>query len=193
MDFEAEYLAFIAAARARNEKLGLSLSKTRKRIKIAGAQHSSYQVHHIFPKHSGGPNTLDNVVALMPDEHKTAHFLYNMIVLQRVNKNQKRLKPDEYSFSMFHLQSIIKFIPNLLQSLVVTYNFKRNGIKDCLTAPIGDIAKFICVLKNKRASEPRDYLMSAFRIIQACFSEKHKLNVCEWHGKARFADLNFAA
>lgn len=183
MDFKAEYLAFIAAARARNKNLGMKLKKRNKIFKASNFLRSSYQVHHVIPRSCGGKNALDNVVALTPDEHVVAHFLYNVSVQQ-----QKNIR-DNYCFGISELNSILKFIPNVLTSFTVNCDFKQFG---SVTGTIGDIAKFVCVIKNVASNEPNNYLKAAANVINSCFRRHHNLCVNEWRGKVKFCELKFA-
>lgn len=186
MDFKAEYLAFIAAARARNKNLGMKLKKRNKIFKASNFLRSSYQVHHVIPRSCGGRNTLDNVVALTPDEHVVAHFLYNVSVQQ-----QKNIR-DNYCFGLSELNSILKFIPNVLTSFQVRYDFKQSDSLNSVTGTIGDIAKFICVVRGIASNEPINYLYAAANVINSCFRRHHTLCVNEWRGKVKFCELKFA-
>lgn len=197
MDFSSEYLVFIEAARLRNKSLDLPTCKGKFRHKF---HHRGFEIHHIQPRTLGGANSDSNLVALLPEEHVVAHFLLCMATLQ------KRGKSTEYAFGASSLKTVLLYIPNLLDSLVVNFTWIRHiqrgvKVKEIFTGPIGDICKFFGVI-NDMDFGPADmvesndrYLTLVAKAFNKMFSSKKKntpFNGQKAIGRLQINEVNFS-
>lgn len=77
VNYRIAYNRFIASAKKRMH----GIDSKRKLYEVQSDE--KLEVHHIHPKNLGGNNKLKNLVLLTNEEHKYAHLLLNLALVQR--------------------------------------------------------------------------------------------------------------
>ena len=162
VNYRIAYNRFIASTKKRMR----GIDSKRKLYEVQSDE--KLEVHHICPKNLGGSNKLKNLVLLTHEEHKYAHLLLNLALVQR--RSYGELVRLSYTDLPSNLLNMIEQKKNIFRDLKIDL-FVAGKKHAPNTMSIVEAAKIFCIL-SRQNYENRSVLdsMTAKVIRLALFS-----------------------